>query len=189
MGYLACMKLRREFAFALLLTIFWIPTPSAQAHAELVTSSPPVGAHLNTLPSHVAVTFDGNLLTIGGAKTNTLMVTDPNGNEIDAKNSRLSGATLTVDLNPVSTTGVFVVSWRVVSGDGHPEQSSYRFTVNGHTTITSPTPTPSALPAPGAMVKGPTFWARYGTRVLLGFGLVIAIGIWIGFERARRKAE
>ncbi len=181
------MRLRRVFAFAVFLTFLW--PPSAQAHAELVTSSPPVGAHLNALPSHVTVTFDGNLLTIGGAKTNTLMVTDANGNEVDAKNSRLSGATLTVDLNPVSTTGEFVVSWRVVSGDGHPEQSSYRFTVNNPSAITSPTPTPTALPTPTATANGPTFWARYGTRVLLVFGLVIAIGIWIGFERARRKAR
>ena len=178
---------RRVFAFALFISFLW-PT-YAQAHAELVTSSPPVGAHLNALPSKVAVTFDGNLLTIGGAKTNTLTVTDPDGNEVDAKNSRVTGATLSVDLNPVSTTGVFVVSWRVVSGDGHPEQSSYRFTVNSSTTISSPTPTPTALPTPTAKANGPTFWARYGTRVLLTFGLMIAVGIWLGFERARRKAE
>lgn len=181
------MRLRRAFAFVIFIAFFW--PPSAQAHAELVTSTPPVGAHLKALPSRVAVTFDGNLLTIGGAKTNTLTVTDPYGKEVDAKNSRVTGATLTVDLNPVSTTGVFVVSWRVVSGDGHPEQSSYRFTVNSSSAITSPTPTPTALPTPTATVNGPTFWARYGTRVLLTFGLVIAMGIWIGFERARRKAE
>ncbi len=181
------MRLRRVIALAAFITFFW--PPSAQAHAELVTSSPPVGAHLNALPSHVAVTFDGNLLAIGGTKTNTLTVTDPNGKEVDAKNSQVTGATLTVDLNPVSTAGVFVVSWRVVSGDGHPEQSSYRFTVNGPTTITSPAPTPTALPAPKATVNGQTFWARYGTRVILSFGLLLAIGIWIGFERVRRKAE
>src|SRR5487761_2511824 len=136
MEYLAGMRLRRAFAFALFLSFFW--PPSAQAHADLVTSSPPVGAHLKALPSKVSVTFDGNLLSIGGAKTNVLAVTDANGNEIDAKNSRLNGATLTVDLNPVSTTGVFVVSWRVVSGDGHPEQSSYNFTVNGPSSISAP---------------------------------------------------
>ena len=178
---------RCVFAFVLLLSFFWIPTPSAQAHAELVTSSPTVGAHLNALPSQVAVTFDGNLLTIGGAKTNILTVNDPNGGEIDDKNSRVTGATLTVDLNPVPTTGEFVVSWRVVSGDGHPEQSSYRFTVTGSSTISSPTPTPTALPTPTTTANGPDFWALYGTRLLLLLGLVIAIGIWIGFERARRK--
>ena len=176
---------RRGFAFALLLTFFWTPTPSAQAHAELVTSSPQVGAYLDALPSQVAVTFDGNLLTIGGAKTNILTVTDPNGKEIDAKNSRVTGTTLTVELNPVSTVGEFVVGWRVVSGDGHPEQSSYRFTVTGSSTISSPTPTPT----PTATAKGQDFWARYETSLLLIFGLILAIGIWVGFERARRKAE
>ncbi len=180
---------KRVFAFVLFLSVFWIPSPLAQAHAELVTSNPPAGAQLRALPSQVAVTFDGNLLTIGGAKTNTLTVTDSTGKEIDAKNSRVSGATLTVDLNPTSTTGEFVVSWRVVSGDGHPERSSYRFTVNGPTIISRSTPTPTALPSPTSQTNGPDFWARYGTRLILALGLIIAIGIWIGFERARRKAE
>ncbi len=182
------MRLRREFALVVFLIFFWISTPSAQAHAELVTSNPPVGAHLSALPSQVAVTFDGNLLILGGAKTNVLTVSDSHGNEIDAKNSRLSGATLTVDLNPVSSTGEFVVSWRVVSGDGHPEQSSYRFTVIGSQ---SDVPTPSATTSPTPIVSphGQDFWTRYRTRLFLLLGLVIAIGIWVGAERARRKSE
>lgn len=183
------MRLRRALQFALLSSLFWMSTPWAQAHAELVTSNPEVGAHLVALPSTVSVTFDGNLLTIGGAKTNVLTVTDPGGKEIDAKNSRVSGATLSVDVNPVATRGEFLVSWRVVSGDGHPEQSSYRFTVDSPSSITNPTPTPTALPTPAPASQGLDFWARYRTRLLLLLGLAIAIGIWISFERARRKSE
>jgi len=183
------MRLRRALKFALLFSLFWIPTPWAQAHAELVTSNPAVGSHLVALPSTVSVTFDGNLLTIGGAKTNVLTVTDPGGKEIDAKNSRVSGATLSVDVKPVTARGEFMVSWRVVSGDGHPEQSSYRFTVDSPSSITNPTSTPVALPTPAPSSQGSDFWTRYRIRLLLLLGLAIAVGIWIGFERARRKSE
>ena len=177
---------RLAFAFALLLSFYW-PT-YAQAHADLVSSNPPVGSHLSALPAQVSVTFDGNLLTIGGAKTNVLMVTDPSGNEIDAKNSHLSGATLTVGVNPVTAAGAFVVSWRVVSGDGHPVQSSYKFTVDGSSSIV-PAPSPSALTAPTPASNGPDFWTRYGTRLLLTLGALIAVAIWFRFEHARRKSE
>lgn len=183
------MRLRRGLQIALISSLFWIPLPSAQAHAELVTSSPAVGSHLSALPTSVSVTFDGNLLTIGGAKTNVLMVKDSSGKEIDAKNSRLSGATLSVDLNPVSTRGEFVVSWRVVSGDGHPEQSSYRFTVDSLSGAMSPTPSPTSLTSPTPAAAHADFWNRYRTRLLLLLGVLIAVGIWIRFEYARRKSE
>jgi len=174
------MRLRRVLQLTLLFALFWVPASPAQAHATLVTSSPAVGSHIDTLPKKVTVTFDGNLLTIGGAKTNVMTVTDPTGKEIDANNSSVTGAALSVDLNPTPTTGEFLVSWRVVSGDGHPEQSSYRFTINGPS---------AALLTPNASSQGPHFWNRYRTRILLVLGLLIAIGIWAAFERARRKSE
>lgn len=186
------MRLRRALQFGLLMTLFWLPSPSAQAHAELVASSPAVGSHIGVLPSQVSVTFDGNLLTIGGSKTNVLVVRDPQGTQIDAQNSRVSGATLTVDVNPATVTGEFSVSWRVVSGDGHPEEGSYRFTVGGLQSAISPAPSALATPSPApakSSVTAPNFWSRYGSRLLLLVAGVLAVGIWIRFERARRKLE
>lgn len=186
------MRFRRLIQFGLLATLLWLPTPLAQAHAELVSSNPVVGAHLDALPTQVEVTFDGNLLTIGGAKTNVLIVKDPQGSQVDAKNSHVSGATLTVDVNPVTETGKFTVSWRVVSSDGHPEEGSYQFTVGQASVSASPTPSESPSPITSVPVKsanGKDFWSHYGTRLGLLLAAALAIGIWIRFERARRKVE
>lgn len=181
------MRLRRALQIGLLLTLFWLPTPAAQAHAELVSSIPAVGSHVSALPSQVSVTFDGALLTLDGAKTNVLIVKDPQGSEIDAKNSNVSGATLTVGINPTAMSGKFLVSWRVVSGDGHPEEGLYQFTVGDVQSATGSSQ--SAIETPIPIAAGPNFWKRYETRLLLLLGFVLAVGIWFRFERARRKLE
>ena len=181
------MRLRRLIALTLLATLFCLPAPWAQAHAELVSSNPVAGSHIDTLPNRVEVTFDGDLLTIGGSNTNVLMVKDAQGTTIDAGDSHVSGATLSVGLNPVPTTGEFEVSWRVVSGDGHPEEGSYRFTVGK--VSTSATATSSKSSTPAIPNSGESFWSRYGTRLMLVVLGLLAIGIWTRFERARRRLK
>lgn len=186
------MRFSRVIQFGVLTILLWLPVPLAQAHAELVSSNPAIGAHLDVLPSQIEVTFDGNLLTIGGAKTNVLIVKDPQGSQIDAKNSHVSGATLAVDVNPVTASGEFTVSWRVVSSDGHPEEGSYQFTVGQATVSASSTPSESSSPITSVPVKsanGKGFWTRYGTRLELLLAAALAVAIWIRFERARRKVE
>lgn len=179
---------------ALMAALTLLPLPSAQAHAELVASNPTSDAHLGALPTKISVTFDANLLTIGGATTNVLIIKDPNGKQIDAKNSQVTGATLTVDTNPVTATGRFSVSWRVVSGDGHPEEGSYAFTVG--TVVASPQATPTSTPTPtptdvptAPQSSGSELWTNYGTRMMLVLVGLLAVGIWAYFERARRKSN
>lgn len=180
------MRFRRLIPFAFLTTLLCLPTPWAQAHAELVSSNPAAGAHLDALPTKIQVTFDGDLLTIGGAKTNVLMVKDPQGHQIDGKNSHVTGATLSVDVNPIATIGKFEVSWRVVSGDGHPEEGSYTFSVGQKAESATPSPSESSPPMPST--TGEDFWGRYGTGLMLVVVGALAIGIWARFERARRKS-
>ena len=186
------MSFPRVLRLSLLAVLLFLPLPSAQAHAELVFSNPAVGAHLDALPAQVEVTFDGNLLNIGSAKTNVLVVKDPQGRQIDEKNSHQSGAKLSIAVNPVTTAGEFTVSWRVVSGDGHPEEGSYQFTVGQVVASTIPTPATSMSPATSTTaqyVPQKDSWTRYSTRLLLLLAAAVALGIWIRFERARRRLK
>lgn len=186
------MRIRRILQFSLLSALVLLPLPSAQAHAQLVGSNPVAGAHLDALPTQVEVTFDANLLNIGSAQTNVLVVKDSQGRQIDAKNSHVSGATLSVGVSPVVVTGDFTVSWRVVSGDGHPEEGSYQFTVNKGTASAVPAPSTSMAPATSTPVQHRTksdFWTSYGTRLLLLLAAALGVGIWFRFERARRKLK
>lgn len=182
------MRFRHVLGMALIAALVLLPLPLAQAHAELVSSNPASGAQLDTLPSKISVTFDANLLRIGGATTNVIILKDPQGKQIDAKNSQVTGATLSVDTKPVTLQGKYTVSWRVVSGDGHPEEGTYGFTVGS--AVISPTQTlsPSQTETPASpQPSGPSFWSVYGTRLMLVVVGAFAIGIWAYFERARRK--
>ena len=179
----------RILTVGFLSTPLWFPIPLAQAHAELVSSTPSIGANLAALPSQVSVTFDNTLLNIGGSRTNVLVVRNSRGVEIDAKNSTVSGARLTVGLLPMPMNDKFSVNWRVVAGDGHPEVGSYQFTVGNNSAVPSPMPSrsPSSTYIPISVTQN--FWSNQGSWLLLLAGFLSAIGIWIQFERKRRNLK
>jgi methionine-rich copper-binding protein CopC len=181
------MRFRHLVQIGFIASLLWLPLPVAQAHAELVASTPAAGSRLDAMPTRVEVTFDGDLLAIGGSTTNVLIVKDSQGIQIDAGDSKVSGATMSVDLNPVGKSGTFTVRWRVVSSDGHPAASSYQFTI-GPSVTSAPTVSPSLANSP--IVKNSenrVFWTRYGTRLMLLFAAAVAVGIWVRFELERRK--
>jgi len=165
-----------------LLLLFVLPMPVAQAHATLISSIPAVSARLSALPSYVEVTFDDNLLVLGSAKSNVLQVLDPQGKEIDAGNSKVTGSRIRVDVKDPGVQGVFTVSWRVVSGDGHPVESSYQFSV-GSVGSALPSPSRSGLSSP-QLEKN--FWKAHQQEFYLGIAALLFLGIWASFERRRR---
>jgi methionine-rich copper-binding protein CopC len=168
---------------ALALVFLWLAQPisPAAAHSSLISSTPVVNATVAKLPAYVAVTFDENLLLIGGTKTNILQVADANGIEVDVGNPTVAGPLLRVDIKDSSGEGVFTVKWRVVSGDGHPAQGSYKFTVGSALQITVPTQNVVAPPRE-------SFWNRQKEGIYLVIAAFMALGIWLFFDRRRRKA-
>ena len=177
------MKLKHGLRSALLVTAILLVMPSAAAHAVLVFSNPAVDARLKAMPATVEVEFDGNLIAIGGAKTNFLTVQDSQGRQIDLGNSKVAGPILTVGIKTGSRTGIFTVSWRVLSSDGHPVEGSYQFSVGNVVVTPSPkSTTPRHSPKEN-------FWVHHRSHIVLLIGLLVAIGIWAGYERARRKLK
>jgi methionine-rich copper-binding protein CopC len=177
------MKLKHGVRFALIGLFTILPMPLAQAHAVLVFSNPAIDAHLAVMPTTVEVEFDGNLISLGSAKTNVLSVEDSQGNQVDDGNTKVAGPLVTVGIKNPRATGLFTVSWRVVSSDGHPVEGSYQFSA-GNVTVPS-----TSKPIVTHEVQRESFWVHHRTHLLLGFGLLVAIGIWAGYERARRKLQ
>jgi methionine-rich copper-binding protein CopC len=126
---------------ALVGLIFGLALP-ASAHAQLLLSNPRVGSSLLALPASVTLTFDDNLINLGGA-SNQIEVTDPKGVRLDAGSSQVSGATLSVALKSGSVIGKYEVTYRVISADGHPVSNSFPFYLEK-----KPTPKVTKKPAP-----------------------------------------
>jgi methionine-rich copper-binding protein CopC len=113
-------------ALALVALTFGWALP-AFAHAQLVDSSPAVGATLHAAPTHVSITFDGDLIDLGTSTSNLIQVTNQSGKRLDRGATRLSGATLDVDVTGLTASGIYTVTYSVVSEDGHPVSNSYQF--------------------------------------------------------------
>jgi len=101
--------------------------PSAMAHAQLASSFPKAKAIVKIWPTTAWVEFDGNLISLPGSKVDQLTIKDSMGKQVDVKNSSVDGARLSVSLGKIANVGKITMSWRVVSEDGHPVQSSIFF--------------------------------------------------------------
>lgn len=125
---------------ALLLALWLLTAAPAAAHDQLVGSDPPADAVLATPPSAVTLTFSAELIDISA----TVLAEGPGGAVVVGPPTVVGtqvSATLPADL----PNGAYLVTWRVVSGDGHPIQGTVGFTVEAP--VGTPAPTPTATPA------------------------------------------
>lgn len=110
----------RHFLAALLAAGLLGVSPAAHAHAGLVASEPADGARLDAAPSELVLRFDESVTPLA------LRVNGPAASEIALPPpSSVLRATLPAGLGE----GIHVVSWRVVSADGHPVSGAFAFGV------------------------------------------------------------
>ena len=103
---------------------------SAFAHGELLNAIPVPDFTLSQLPQSIALEFNEILLTLGGPKTNNVRVEDEQGVQIHSGEPKVTDSTLAVDLQAISSSGKYHVTYRIVSKDGHPVEGGYYFFVD-----------------------------------------------------------
>ncbi|MEP6978760.1 MAG: copper resistance CopC family protein, partial [Thermoleophilia bacterium] len=127
---------RRRTGAALIAALATLATPAAaSAHAILTRTSPSASATLTQAPKAVSLTYSEPI----EPRWVTVSVTDVDGRQVTAgPPERAAGApaALVTPLRPIRS-GWFLVYWRVVSEDGHPERGAFTFAVG-----------PNAGPAP-----------------------------------------
>ena len=112
-------------AGALAITLVALP---ASAHTELASADPAINSTVVSLPSAVSLTFADELVAIGNS--NSISVTDEQGNELTSGKPEVSGAVLSINLEVSDATGVIKVDYRAVAADGHVIKGDYQFTVS-----------------------------------------------------------
>ena len=115
-------------ACALTAMLALVLTPvRADAHAELLSTEPAAGEHLATAPDQVVLHFS-EAVNLGD---DLVRVLDSAGDEVDAGDPvHLNGERSSVALPlPSLDDGGYVVSWRVISSDGHPVGGAFTFRV------------------------------------------------------------
>lgn len=133
------------FLFIPLLALSASPAAAGTTHTGLVGSSPANGTRLTQTPGDVRFTFDQTLQPVQG--WDAVIVTGPDGMRWPAHSVRVTGNTITAKCGHLGPPGDYHVSYRVISGDGHP--------VAGHITVTLGQVGPGAPAAPTlAMAAG-----------------------------------
>lgn len=175
--------MKRFFSTALFTIAALLAIPQAQAHTELVNATPVANENLNTFPDVVSLTFNENLLVIKGEVSNFLTVKDSEGTEVTTGEVSISGSAISRPMDSTSTsTGIFTVTYRVVSADGHPVNGSYQFSVN--TKIVEPIPSTSS----GESAKNDASFINRNLNVI-GAGLILMALVVGHFIYRRLRSE
>jgi len=116
------MKILRPL---LILTLSLASISLARAHAFLDHADPRVGSTVHPSPAQVTVWMTEDL---EGAFSK-LQVFDAKGTEVDRKDVKVSGATMTVSV-PILGAGTYKVVWKAVATDTHKTSGTFSFTVH-----------------------------------------------------------
>lgn len=184
------MKLKQ----VLLLSVFVFLNTTSPAHANsLSSSSPASGAVLVVAPTAVSVTATSPLMADG----NQLSVVDPTGKPVDDGNITISDVSALVGLKSLTQTGVYTVSYTLLSQGEAPLTGSYTFLYNAPDQMSQVTATPSATTSTSTTKSGSSIFSGATFFVLLVFAAgcaMLAFLIWYAralihqAQKRKRKA-
>jgi methionine-rich copper-binding protein CopC len=163
----------------------------AQANT-VISTAPTIGAVLTQAPNAVSVTAATALLPDG----NSLTVQDPNQLQVDDGSLTISDTTAVVGLKPLAVTGIYTVTYTLLSATDAPVSGSYTFLYNAPAVISTPSSAPTAVVTPtGVGIKNPSSSsANVAVLVFLGLATIVALFliwyarlIWIQSRKSRRR--
>lgn len=141
----------------------------AFAHTALEESNPVDGAVVSVMPSSIALIFSEDLMNLGEEGINRLSLTNPESQEVTLDAVVVDGPKLLANVNLGTedfVPGRYVISYRVVSADGHPVKGEISFQLTSQAVNSeSASPRSSAEEEPSAK----------GVNFIIIFTLIISI--------------
>jgi copper transport protein len=137
------------------------PAQQAAAHASLLSTLPADGVTIPTAPKTFELEFNEPVSPL------VMRLIRPNGQAAALTNVKAEDRTVTIAAPEMTEAGSYVLSWRVVSADGHPVGGVVSFAV-GYPSSSVVAPT-----AEGATAVHAAIWAA---QFVLAIGLFIGVG-------------
>lgn len=161
------------------LALLLMSATAASAHTSVVTTTPLYKSTLTSMPLQISIEFTDELMTIGDEKVNTISITAPDKGEVSLTSITLDKNLITANLQDVDfQDGTYLVSYRVVSADGHPVSGSYPLYLNA----------PSAPESqPVAQEDEHGFFHIHQTHIIQAGVVLILIILWWGYRRFNRE--
>jgi methionine-rich copper-binding protein CopC len=146
---------------------FFIASPAIAN--SLVATSPIAGATLKVAPSAVTISVEITPMDMG----NEITVTDPAGRRVDDGTLTVAGNDLIVGMKPITESGVYKVSYSIISEMDIPLDGSFVFNFS---TPTISTPE-EVIPSTPAKAEASDFGTNLFVIGLLVVSLVVLIAL------------
>jgi len=159
--------------------ITFLFSPAAQANT-LVATSPIAGSTLKAGPSAITISTEFPLIEEG----NEIVVTDPNGKRVDTGILTVLGTDAVAEMKPLETSGLYKVSYLLLSEADIPLEGFYTFT---YSAVVLTTPSASVTPQPSASATAEPVGSNFGTNLFVIFLLGLSILVLIGMGAYARK--
>jgi methionine-rich copper-binding protein CopC len=166
----------------LALTILSFSVSPAAAHTSVVKTVPEYKSTLTEMPPSISIEFTDVLMTLGEKKVNSIELTSPDGSSVAIESTSIDQRTLTVQLPQESyRDGTYLVSYRVVSADGHSISGSYELYLNA----------PSSGAGKGVLPveEHQGFFHLHKGHIIQAGVALIFIALWWGYRRFTREQE
>ena len=157
----------------------------ASAHAELIATDPADGSVLQTAPDTVTLTFNEPVRLT----SQEIAVYDAAGDEVGST-AGSTGTEVTVDLAGAAdlADGTYVVSWNVLSDDGHPISGALTFSVGAPSASVTAAPEPQSSSTTVTVVRDVVTVVTYvGLLLAAGLALFVALVLPRTWPAPRRE--
>jgi copper transport protein len=170
----------RRVALLATLAVLWslLLAHPAAAHAELVDIAPENGAQLTRPPTEVRMTFTESVNLVNDG----IRLVDHVGATVPTPDPTVDGRTVTWPMPAVLPEGHYVVTWRVLSKDGHPVSGAFSFGVGTAAVPGSATSTGTTGTSVNAVPSGSTApWPVVAIRLAgyLAFALFVGVAAFV----------
>ena len=146
---------------------FFIASPALAN--SLVATSPIAGATLKVAPSAVTISVEITPMDMG----NEVTVTDPAGRRVDDGTLTVAGNDIIIGMKPIKDSGVYKVSYNIISEMDVPLEGSFIFNFSTPT-ISVPQ---EVVPSTPAKVEGSDFATNLFVIGLLVTSLIVLIAL------------
>jgi copper transport protein len=149
------------------------PARPALAHAALLSAVPADGVTIPDPPKTLQLDFNEPVSPL------VMRLVRPNGQIAILTNVVAANKSVTIAAPSMPQQGTYVLSWRVISADGHPVGGVVSFAIG------QPSSGVSAPPVEGAAALHLAIWVA---QVMLSIGLFVGVGgaafaVWLGETR------
>lgn len=160
-----------------------LPLAAANAHTDLVSTSPAADSDVLASETNISLTFAEPPLDDGAA----IVVLNSTGDTLDTPTPTLEGATISIPWPVDLTPGQVTVQWRATGEDGHVLSGEFGFNYtaaaeggmapNPTDSATPSEPEATATPEAVAMPLGTEDSAAGSNNLVMGIALVSLVGL------------